>query len=210
MSFSLNEIEATAKKATRGAGYPWGLAEEAGKATRWLCAQGVDGCMALADLLHRVDGDDLAGFRPQVTKTPWVAPNGVLCPLMTGATLSDLGANVVTDGIELGAVASPVLLAPFVAPLAQDMERPVSLALDETVLIVTGNTLPGPYTPPAFVGRVAVHICETHDAPNNLQERATPEPAIWSALLSFAHRTYAPATEASRRKGAGAGLTDTD
>lgn len=210
MSFSLNEIEATAKKATRGAGYPWGLAEEAGKATRWLCAHGVDGCMALADLLHRVDGADLAGFRPQVTKTPWVAPNGVLCPLITGATLSDLGANAVIDSIRLGAVASPVLLAPFVAPLAKDIERPVSLALDDTVLVVTGNTLSGPYTPPACVGRVALQIGRTQDAPNTLQERATPDPAIWSALLSFAHRTYAPATEASRQKGAGAGLSDTD
>ena len=40
MNLSLNEVEATAKKATRGAGYPWGLAEEAGKAVRWLCGAG--------------------------------------------------------------------------------------------------------------------------------------------------------------------------
>ncbi|NND22495.1 MAG: DUF3726 domain-containing protein, partial [Silicimonas sp.] len=42
MSYSLNEVEATAKKAARGAGYPWGLAEEAAKATRWLCAHDID------------------------------------------------------------------------------------------------------------------------------------------------------------------------
>lgn len=40
MSFALNEIEATAKRATRGAGYDWGLAEDASKAVRWLCARG--------------------------------------------------------------------------------------------------------------------------------------------------------------------------
>jgi hypothetical protein len=33
---------------------------------------------------------------------------------------------------------------------------------------------------------------------------------IWEALGAFAHRTYVPATEASRLKGAGAGLTDND
>ena len=33
MNFSLNEMEAIAKRAARGAGYPWGLAEEASKAT---------------------------------------------------------------------------------------------------------------------------------------------------------------------------------
>ena len=31
MSWSLGEIEGLAKKATRGAGYSWGLAEEAGR-----------------------------------------------------------------------------------------------------------------------------------------------------------------------------------
>ena len=33
MNLSLNEVDAMAKKAARGAGYSWGLAEEAGKAT---------------------------------------------------------------------------------------------------------------------------------------------------------------------------------
>jgi hypothetical protein len=35
MMRSLNEIEAMAKRAVRGAGLAWGLAEEAGKALRW-------------------------------------------------------------------------------------------------------------------------------------------------------------------------------
>ena len=39
MTWSLNEIESLAKKAARGAGLDWGLAEEAGKTTRcWVIA----------------------------------------------------------------------------------------------------------------------------------------------------------------------------
>ena len=34
MSFSLNEIEAMGRRAARGAGLHWGIAEEAGKAVR--------------------------------------------------------------------------------------------------------------------------------------------------------------------------------
>ena len=52
MSYALNEVEATAKRAARGAGYSWGLAEEASKATRWLCAKGIDGSAVLAGLLE--------------------------------------------------------------------------------------------------------------------------------------------------------------
>ena len=36
MHASLNEIESLCKKAARGAGMSWGLAEEAGKAAKWL------------------------------------------------------------------------------------------------------------------------------------------------------------------------------
>ena len=52
MNYSLNAVESTAKRAARGAGYPWGLAEEAGKATRWLSHQGLEGCGALFDKGH--------------------------------------------------------------------------------------------------------------------------------------------------------------
>ena len=40
--------------------------------------------------------------------------------------------------------------------------------------------------------------------------RAAPDPSAWAALTDLAHRTYAPATEESRRLGAGAGLSDND
>lgn len=56
MVLSLNEVQVTAKKAARGAGYPWGIAEEAGQAARWLCSHGLDGCAALAGVLARFDG----------------------------------------------------------------------------------------------------------------------------------------------------------
>ena len=70
MSHSLNEIEALGKKAARGAGMPWGMAEEASKALRWLCAHGIDGMTHLARLLKRNDGMEHAQIAPQ-TLTGW-------------------------------------------------------------------------------------------------------------------------------------------
>ncbi|MEO0980892.1 MAG: DUF3726 domain-containing protein, partial [Pseudomonadota bacterium] len=40
--------------------------------------------------------------------------------------------------------------------------------------------------------------------------RATPDPDSWTRLGVLAHRTYAPATDESRLRGAGAGLSDND
>lgn len=36
------------------------------------------------------------------------------------------------------------------------------------------------------------------------------DPSLWSRVLALAARTYVPASDASRRRGAGAGLTDSD
>ena len=48
MSYSLSEIEAMCLKATRGAGYDWGLAEEAGMAARLQSVAEALGCGFLA------------------------------------------------------------------------------------------------------------------------------------------------------------------
>ena len=55
MSWSLVETRAMATKATRGAGYSWGLAEEAGFAVHWLQLNGAPGVEALARLLEWVE-----------------------------------------------------------------------------------------------------------------------------------------------------------
>ncbi|MGI9310230.1 MAG: DUF3726 domain-containing protein [bacterium] len=51
MICSLNQIEQTARKAARGGGAPWGLADEVGKALRWLHAYRLNGAAALAKML---------------------------------------------------------------------------------------------------------------------------------------------------------------
>jgi hypothetical protein len=45
-------------------------------------------------------------------------------------------------------------------------------------------------------------------APGRATDTETRDSKTWSRLNSFAHRTYAPATEASQVLGAGAGLID--
>lgn len=79
-SFALNEVEATAKNAARGAGYSWGMAEEAAKATRWLCANGIDGCKALARVLAQADEIGPREMAPRDLSGDWAAEAGALCP----------------------------------------------------------------------------------------------------------------------------------
>ena len=102
MSYSLNEIEALSKRAARGAGMAWGMAEESGKAVRWLESHNLPGVTLLAELLTRNDHTPHGTIAPQSLEGVWSASSGTLCPLLAGAALNDC-ADRLAAGPGLGA-----------------------------------------------------------------------------------------------------------
>ncbi len=209
MNVSLNEIEATAKRATRGAGYPWGLAEEAGKATRWLCAQGMDGAKSLAQLLEQGLAASLRDHRPVAAHADW-AGQGVLCPIITGALLSDRSDLLRAVPIRIRNLAAPIFLMPFAASAARAQNSVITLTTGQIMAATDGGCLTAGQDWPALSDGVEVALGGQLTTPRPQATRATPDSASWDTLNRFAHRTYAPATEESRLLGAGAGLSDND
>ena len=76
-----SEVFALAKKATRGAGFTWGMAEEAAAATLTLYIAGYDGFSELALILVNADGKE----------QPLSVTDRVPCGLTLGTYLADLG-----------------------------------------------------------------------------------------------------------------------
>jgi hypothetical protein len=218
MSFSLNEVEAMGKRAARGAGLPWGLAEEAGKAARWLTARGYPGAEQLADVLTRNDKQGYAELAPVDVDGVWQAPAGRLCPLITGAALCDRAAEIAEGRvIELGMTAQPLLLVPYIAGAAKLIGTAIAIGWEHVTMIVTQDREIIDGNPNALTARSTDSIrCRRVDDASNLatpavsvnQPAAPVDAATWSRLAAFAQRTFAPATEASRLSGAGAGLSD--
>jgi len=209
MSFSLNEVEATAKRAARGAGYAWGIAEEAGKATRWLCAQGLDGPAELAKLLDMGFAGSLDQHMPQDLTADWVGEKD-LCPLTCGAALSDYAKKWQADPLHLRRVAVPLLLLPFVAGAVRRQNAVATITLDGINAVTDGTRLSYPDANAHRADSVTVRTGGTLETTRPRRTRATPDPASWDVLTNFAFQTYAPATEQSRLLGAGAGLSDND
>ncbi len=181
-----------ATKAANGAGRPWGLAQEAGFATARLEAMGLRGAGALLSLLEATDGETgLAGR----------------CPVLEGAHLCDLGGRGLPVSFE--AMHQPLLLAPFL--LQAGAGASISWPGCDVDVQADGLTVRGGNNCPASPVEVRIEA----GAANAPAVRPKPGAVdiageIWEALGRFAHRTYVPATEASRLKGAGAGLTDND
>lgn len=192
MIVSLNEVEVMATKAANGAGRPWGLAQEAGMAAARLEAVGLAGARCLLRLIEATDGEtNLAGR----------------CPVLEGAHLSDLGGADLP--VTFDAMHQPLLLAPFLMQTGGD----ATLAWPDCAVEVSsrGITISGSNSCPASPVQVRIEPAAAA-SPSMRPGTGAVDIAdeIWEALGRFAHRTYVPATEASRLKGAGAGLTDND
>jgi len=98
IELSLNEGEALAARAARGAGFSWGLADDVGRAARVLAGDGADWSASLLALLERA---------PRLV-SPGAREGKPLCPVRMAAYLND--APIETSALALRDVALPVWL----------------------------------------------------------------------------------------------------
>lgn len=206
MSWSLVEIRSLSVKAARGAGYSWGMAEEAGNAVRWLQARKLPGVAALADyLMWRLRPDNAT-----LTALAWRdAPlsDECFCPVELGVALMD-AEQVPHRSLR---ISHPMLLVPFLAMTGQSGElvwEGVLVRFSKGLIDVEGST--GAFLADecacSFQTTLALELVQ-RDFNTRVPDSEHSSVAV---LASFAHKTYAPATEESRLAGAGAGLSDND
>ncbi len=201
---ALGEVQALVAKAAWGASRAPGVAEDAGRAARWLSERGWDGAGALARLLVATDGVPHGALVPIL---PGLSPAGrVICPLILGAYLSDLGH--LPEG-PIGPVIEPLILAPFLAHLAGEGE--IALAVGEVEVSIHADALSGyPVSHDPAMVLIAWDAASRPALAARRAIRATLSRETAAILSALAARTYAPATDASRTAGAGAGISDDD
>ena len=204
MNLSLDEYRALVAKAFRGAQYPWGLTEEASFAARRLAEFGVPSGDMVVRLLTLLDGDKL---RERMPNADWSSDGRVLCAICVGTALADQSG---CETLRLEAVAEPALLAPFLQfTLREKSGSGYRISWDGgtcevsvSSIYVSGDLPMGPV--PTAVDRYDV-------APSTSPavRRVELDAGTMAHLERFAHRIYAPATNASRA-GAGYGTPGID
>lgn len=214
MSCSLYEIEVMCKRAARGAGLHWGYAEEAGKAVRWLAVNGFPGPEMMIEVLTFNEGRKFEAIAPMSTSVVWHASSELLCPLISGVAICDRAAEVAAGVVvNLGPTVHPLLLAPFVAAAAKYTDVLLELSWNEVEITFapTHFSIIGDITT-LNIRRVEAVCCQRSSKVLKSVTKREPmqdiDEDIWNKLNILAHRTFAPATEASRLAGAGAGLSD--
>ena len=211
---SVNEIDALASKAARGAGFAWGLAEEVAQSARWLASRGLGWDRLLVRLLDHASTS--SGSEPVIdgaTVRP-AAATGLLCPVRLGAYWSDAGAPA---GLTATRVHTPVFVIPALArALAVSSERRTLAWPGITVEVGPGTASASDWaavTSAGFAEFLTLGLAPAKPLTDPLASRPRPLPLAADTdtrLVAFAARTYVKASMQSRIAGAGAGLSDND
>jgi len=216
---TLVEIEGYFRKVARATGLYWGLAEEAGKAARWLAAFNLPGPELMLSHLQKIEGKDYEQYKPVIGSDAstelWQANGQTLCPIITGAAIADR-AKLLLDGhtICLASAAYPILLAATIGQATRCHNMIITTSWANVKLSCYGNgiRIEGDHNDLWLDEVEAVSCQQSFDTlPEQLPSTLAYEidSDVWQLVDELAFLTYAPATEASRA-GAGAGLSDND
>ena len=182
LDLSLNEVEMIALKAARGAGMAWGMAEDAGRAARWLA-----GC-----------GQDWAGSLLAVLDDP-AAVTGDRSPVRLGIDIAEGLAAAGTVHRPIWTIATAVTLG-----------AAVRLSLDGLLVEIGPDGVRASLPPERLLTCREANVAVVADAGTALLFRMAPcatrsavRPEDHAALDVLVHRTYVPNSEQSRARGAG-------
>ena len=212
MNLSFDEYGALVAKAFRGAGYPWGLTEDASWAARRLAEVDETSPEVVLDLLAAQSlGKGVAGM----PNADWSTNDAALCPICVGTAILDSR----TADVTLGPVYAPELLTPFLIQLLGSDPQKSDAKFGEIRwetggCIVSAQKISRVGSRTTIAGQVQISMRVDLPAGRRWGSdtsfgRVILETNQLEQLERLAHRIYAPATNESR-SGAGAGSTDND
>ncbi len=216
--YSLSEIQSTCKKAAKGAGLTWGLAEEVGMIAKSLTKLGLDGAGSFVPYFKWLD-DPKKSMASRIGNNAgiWSSIEGDFCSLKAGTILADRAALLQSEPFQFDSVICPMVLVGQIYIVANHYNYVLKVTVDDISIMVSGSglecadealkKLQATKVNHIKVERVEQALTITHE----VQPRGCDvSHEDWAFLNSFAAHTYAPESEESRLSGAGAGLQDND
>lgn len=202
---SSSEIITVSKRATKAAGYSWGIAEEVGKNIDVLELIGIAGIENLKSYLRDIKTKTPIG--PNVIKSQNKIDNESLCPILTGVSLIDDFKNIeILKEINFYNVNFPLLMIPFISRLSFLIGKRVSIEIDEYKFkfnldkyMFSNSDINSLILENAK--NVKIEVFENEDSFS--QE-------VWDELYELSTDTFVEENEKLKSTAAGAGLEDND
>ena len=201
---SLSEIDTTSKRASRAAGYSWGIAEEIGKNIRLLELFGLEGIKTLNQYYSVKNKEKFSNLNLIIENN--ISDNYSYCPIILGINFLDQIRTLEKfKKITFNKISFPLLLLPFLSRSSEIIGKKINIKFDKIEFLlnlnvnISSNLLNK--NCPEIASNVEINIIENKD---NFTEQE------WKSLYKLSEETFVEETESLKQGAAGAGLTDND
>ena len=201
---SLSEIETTSKRATRAAGFSWGIAEEVGKCVRLLELFGFPGIKNLNQYYQDKNEKSFKNLN-------YISENNVsdlksYCPISLGVSFLDQVKKLdPLKKISFEKIAYPLLLIPFLSRSSEIIGKKILLKFNKNNFLLNFNI----NISSNFINDEFPKIAEKVEI-TFLDNKNSFSETDWKTLYKLSENTYVEETDSLKQGAAGAGLTDND
>ena len=200
---SLSEIETTAKRASKAAGFSWGEAEEIGKCIRQLEMFGLPGIKHLNSYFNDKKKNTYVSLS---SINQLNSSSNPYCPIILGICFLDQLKTVDNyEKISISNIAYPIIFISFLSKSSEIIGKKINVKVDEKEILLNLNV--NIYSNflniefPKNSKNLDISFIENKD---NFNEEE------WKSLYRLSENTFVEETDSLKKGAAGAGLTDND
>ena len=200
---SLSEIETTAKRASKAAGFSWGESEEIGKCVRQLEMFGLPGIKHLNSYFRDKEKNTYENL--SLINQSNSSPNPY-CPIILGISFLDqLKILENYEKIYFSNIAYPIIFLSFLSRSSEIIGKKINVKFDEKEIFLNLNVN-------IYSNFLNIEFPENSKnfQINFIENRDNFNEDEWQSLYKLSENTFVEETDSLKEGAAGAGLTDND
>ncbi len=201
---SLSEIETTVKRASKAAGFSWGISEDVGKSIRILELFGLPGLKSLNQYFKDRNNEKFENLKLISEKNS--SSLLLYCPIILGLSFLDQIKDVEKiKRINFEGIAYPIIFLSFLSRASEIIGKKIYIKIDKIEFLLNYNVnIFSNFFEHNLLSKGDKVEIEIIDNQNNFSD------IEWKELYKLSENTFVEETESLKKSGAGAGLTDND
>jgi uncharacterized short protein YbdD (DUF466 family) len=201
---TFSEIETTTKRASKAAGFSWGVAEEIGKSIRSLELFGLPGIINLNKYLKKIKKKHPKKIAKIEKKNK--TKDKELCPIYSGIAFLDHSLELEKlKSLKFYNVSYPLLMLPFISRASEMMSKKILVQFDKSSFLLN-------FDKSIFskdIEKQAQSIAKVVNI-EFMENKNSFSKQNWKELYKLSEETFVDESDSLKKTGAGAGLTDND
>ena len=203
---TFSEIETTTKRASKAAGFSWGVAEEIGKSIRSLELFGLPGIINLNKYLKKIKKKHPKKIAKIEKKNKTKTKDKELCPIYSGIAFLDRCLELEKlKSLKFYNVSHPLLMLSFISRASEIISKKILVQFDNSSFLLN-------FDKSIFSKNIQKQVQSQAKVVNIefMENRNSFSKQDWKELYKLSEETFVDESDSLKKTAAGAGLTDND